>query len=114
MGFFNNKSRVKEEGEKVGAPKAQTVREFKKTQKNKRKGNVASFSAKKEERSSRIEALMEQRNAFQRGDTVKPSSRSYSPTNTSPSQSLRDVSSIGLSTASIATKRQIFGGLFGK
>jgi hypothetical protein len=113
MGFFNSKSRVKEEAGRVETPKALTVREFKKNQKKKRKGNVSDFSAKKEERSSRIEALMEQRNAFQHGGTVKP--RSYSPTNsTSPSQSLKDVSSIGLSTASIATKRQFFGGLFGK
>jgi hypothetical protein len=116
MGLFK-KSRVKEEErpptEKAVAPKVPTVREWKKDQKKKRKGDSKSFSAKKEERSSRIEALLEQRNAHRLGNTMQ-ASRSYSPSTTSsPSQSLRDVSSIGLNTASVATKRQFFG-LFGK
>ena len=115
MGFFK-KSRVKQEvaapvnEHKVEATTKTTrlsVRQAKRQKKKDRKANVNDYESKKAARSSKIDALLEQRSAHKQGKTVRSSSNHYDPSPV-PSQSLKQTSDVGMSTASIATK-QIFG-----
>ena len=114
MGFFK-KSRVKQEvttPEKERDAEATTkiprlsVRQFKRQKKNDRKANVSDYASKKAARSSKIDALLEQRAAHRQGSTARSSNRNYDPT-PAPSRSLKQASDIGMGAASIAAKQTI-------
>jgi hypothetical protein len=112
MGFFK-KSRVNQEvanaamqqNDTLSRPPRLSIRQFKRQKKNDRKINASDYVSKKAARSSKIDALLEQRLAHRQGKTVYSGSR-YNPS-PAPSQYLKQASDVGISTATTATK-QIF------
>lgn len=109
MGFFR-KPRVKQEvaspvevGVDKNGPKRLSPRQYKAQKKNDRKGNTKNYASKKEERSYRIEALLEQRSAHRHGSTFQRTNRSYDH-DVAPVQAAKKASDVGFATATIATK----------